>query len=62
MTSKTIQGMAKVVETFGYKVVPVKKSKAGVADDLLGKFETKAEEKTSAEVIKELRESGYGKY
>ena len=61
MTTKTIQSMAKVVETFEYKVIPIMESKISVADELLGKFETKSEENISAE-IKKLRESGYGKY
>ncbi|ODS41239.1 hypothetical protein BEH94_06050 [Candidatus Altiarchaeales archaeon WOR_SM1_SCG] len=61
MTTKTIQGMAKVVETFGYKVIPLEKPKVSVADELLGKFETKKGGNISADV-KKLRESGYGKY
>jgi hypothetical protein len=61
MTTKTMQGMAKVVETFGYKVIPIEKPKVSVADELLGKFETKKGENISADV-KKLRESGYGKY
>jgi hypothetical protein len=33
-----------------------------IADKLLGKFEDKDEKLTSTELIKTLRESGYGKY
>lgn len=61
MTTKTIQGLVKVVETFGYKVIPIEKPKVSVADELLGRFETKKGENISADV-KKLRESGYGKY
>ena len=60
-----LKELVKLIENFGYKVsYPAgKKKKASVVDELLGEFEGAIpEEKTSTEYLKELRESGYGRY
>jgi len=59
-----LKELVKLIENFGYKVsYPAKKKKASVVDDLLGEFEGAVPEgKTSTAYIKELRESGYGRY
>ena len=54
-----IKEMIKLMEALGYHVKVEKKK--GVVDKLLGRFQWE-EERTSTEVLKELRETGYGKY
>lgn len=54
-----LKEIIKLMETLGYQVK--KEKKVGIADKFLGKFYWD-EEKTSTEILKELRESGYGKY
>jgi len=53
--------MAKGVKTSGYKLILREEPKVSIADELLGKFETKKGENISADV-KKLRGRGYGKY
>jgi hypothetical protein len=59
-----LKELVKFVESFGYKVTyPKKLKKASLVDELLGEFEGAIPEgTTSSEYLKELRESGYGKY
>jgi len=54
-----IKEMIKLMEALGYQIKGEKKK--GVVDKLLGMFQWE-EERTSTEVLKELRETGYGKY
>lgn len=54
-----VKEMIKLMEALGYQVKSEKK--IGIVDKLLGRFQWE-EEKTSAEILKELRETGYGKY
>jgi len=54
-----VKEMVKFMENFGYEVI--KKEKVDIVDKLLGKFALE-EEKTSTELLKELRSTGYGKY
>jgi len=59
-----LQELLKLIENFGYTIkaaVPTKK--ASVVDELLGAFEDAVpQDKTSTEYLRELRESGYGRY
>ncbi len=57
----SVQSMAKGVKTSGYKLILREEPKVSIADELLGKFETKKGENISADV-KKLRGRGYGKY
>lgn len=52
--------MVKFMENLGYEVI--RKEKVDIVDKLLGKFALEEEEKTSTELLKELRSTGYGKY
>jgi len=54
-----VKEMVKFMENLGYEVI--KKEKVDIIDKLLGKFALE-EEKTSTELLKELRSTGYGKY
>jgi len=54
-----VKEIAKFIENLGYEVI--KKEKAGIVDKLLGRFALE-EEKTSTELLKELRSTGYEKY
>lgn len=57
--------LVKLMENFGYKVIYSVKPTAGlsIVDELLGEFKGAIPEgKTSTEYLKELRESGYGRY
>ena len=55
-----VKEMVKFMENFGYEVI--KKEKVDIVDKLLGRFALEEEEKTSAELLKELRNTGYEKY
>jgi archaellum biogenesis ATPase FlaH len=57
--SMYVKEMIKLMEALGYQVKDEKR--IGVVDKLLGRFQWE-EEKTSTEVLKGLRETGYGKY
>jgi monomeric isocitrate dehydrogenase len=59
-----LQELLKFVENFGYTVTAQAPSKkASVIDELLGAFaDALPQDKTSTEYLKELRESGYGRY
>lgn len=54
-----VKELLKLMENLGYQMVKEKEN--NIVDKLLGKFQWE-EEKTSTEVLKELREAGYGKY
>ncbi|BBJ28372.1 hypothetical protein [Athalassotoga saccharophila] len=54
-----IKDLINFIDNLGYKAKVAKKT--NIVDKLLGKFEW-TEEKTSTQVLKELRKSGYGKY
>ncbi len=55
-----VKEMVKFMENFGYEVI--KKEKVDIVDKLLGRFALEEEEKTSTELLKELRNTGYEKY
>jgi len=59
-----LQELLKLVENFGYTVTAqAPTTKASVVDELLGAFEDAIPQgKTSTEYLRELRESGYGRY
>ncbi len=59
-----LQELVKLMENFGYTIsAPAPTKKTGVVDELLGAFEDAIpKEKTSTEYLRELRESGYGRY
>jgi len=59
-----LQELVEFIESFGYKVnTPITRKKASVVDALLGAFEGALPEgRSSTEYLKELRESGYGRY
>jgi len=55
-----VKEMVKFMENLGYEVI--KKEKVDIVDKLLGRFALEEEEKTSTELLKELRNTGYEKY
>lgn len=55
-----VKEMVKFMENLGYEVI--RKEKVDIVDKLLGKFALEEEEKTSTELLKKLRSTGYGKY
>lgn len=60
-----LKELVKLVESFGYKVSSPRQSNqdASVVDELLGEFEgALLEGKTSTDHLRELRDSGYGRY
>lgn len=60
-----LEELVRFIENFGYKVTyPGEELKSSsVVDELLGEFEGAIPEgMTSTNYLKELRESGYGKY
>ncbi len=60
-----LQELVKLIENLGYTITPASptKEKISIVDELLGVFaEATPSEKTSSELIRELRESGYGRY
>jgi hypothetical protein len=59
-----LQELLKFVENLGYTVTAQAPSKkASVVDELLGAFaDALPQDKTRTEYLKELRESGYGRY
>ncbi|MGC8590483.1 hypothetical protein [Athalassotoga sp.] len=54
-----IKDLISFMDNLGYKAKVNKKT--NIVDKLLGKFEWE-EEKTSTQILKELRKTGYGKY
>jgi hypothetical protein len=55
--------LVKLVETLQLKQkAALKREDVSLVDKLLGKFELRSEKRTSTELLKDLRESGYGKY
>ena len=54
-----VKEMVKFMENLGYEVI--KKQKVDIVDKLLGRF-TLEEEKTSTELLKELRSTEYEKH
>jgi len=56
-----LEEILKFVKNLGYEVKTA--GKKSIVDELLGAFEgAVAERKTATEYLKELRETGYGKY
>lgn len=59
-----LQELMKLIENCGYTVrAPAPTKQASIVDELLGAFQDAVPQgKTSTEYLKELRESGYGRY
>lgn len=58
-----LKKLVKLVKTLSYeKPKNAELDTKSLVDELLGKFEVKSEKTTSTEPLRELRESGYGKY
>ena len=61
-----LKEIVKLMENLGYKVTAKEKERKGVksiVDELLGRFEGAIDEDmTSTELLRAMRESGYGKY
>jgi len=59
-----LQELLKFIESLGYKVsAPIQPEEVSVVDELLGQFAGALPAgKSSTELIRELRESGYGRY
>jgi len=59
----TIEDVASHMGNFGYKVEFIVKAKERLGDNLLGAFKGAIlEGKTSTQLIREMRDSGYGDY
>ena len=58
-----VKELVKLVKTLNYEQkAAVKLYTESLVDKLLGRFEHKNEKTTSTKLLRELRESGYGKY
>jgi len=61
-----LKEIVKLMENLGYKVTAREKERKGVksiVDELLGRFEGAIDkDMTSTELLRTMRESGYGKY